>query len=161
MSMSERDELERFFNEAVNDFEEASGKLEDPAMARKALAQALMWAYGLHEWLRKHHPQYDAWFENEPAHDYFHGAQYVRDIGTHNYTKMVKCTDGATLPFVLQQPLFDLEWRPLSELPVPDKKFTSTKSTQVKQGAYRTHLEGKPARSTLAWLSDLFKRAPR
>jgi len=158
--VAERDDLERFFAEEVLAFRQASSTLNDPAKARKALGQSLKWAYSLHEWLRKNQPGYEAWLEKDAAQDYLRGAQYVRDIDTHNSTTLVSVT-AATFPLEFPQPFFDLAWKPLSALPAPDAKVANQKSTKDKQSAYVARLENSPARITLGWLSDLFTRAPR
>jgi hypothetical protein len=158
--MAERDDLERFLAEEILAYRTASRSLNDPPQATKALAHVLKWAYSLHEWLKKNHAAYTAWHASDSAYEHLHGALYVRDIDTHDFSTVVEVSP-AMFPLELPQPFFDLVWKPLSALPAPDASIANRKSTKEKQAAYVKYLQGVPARMTLLWLEDLFKRAPR
>lgn len=85
------------------------------------------------------------------------GIRYARNRALHQFAEIVKMVRGAALPIALAAPLWEFEWRLVSELPPPDSTHNN-KSQKAGEAVYKDKLAGTPARFALDAVARWFDR---
>jgi hypothetical protein len=142
---------------AVVRFEEAA-RSKDSAAAFRPLFEALNWAAALDERLGKHwapegEPLAWSWRASLSGAEAMEGLRFVRNRLHHQWAAALTL-DGDGRSYTRTYPLvyFEWRWRSVDEIPAGRERTGERE-------AYAEHLEGRPARATLATLADVFLHA--
>jgi hypothetical protein len=142
---------------AVERFEEAA-RSKDGAAAFGPLFEALNWAPALDERLGKHwapegEPLTWNWRARLSGAEAMEGLRFVRNRLHHQWADALTLNGGGRgYPRTYSVVYFEWQWRSVDEIPAGRERTGERE-------AYAEHLEGRPARATLATLADVFLRA--
>lgn len=145
------------YDQALTRFQSAA-KRRDAAPAFIALFEALNWAVALDEraaerWTPEGQPLGYAWRERVRGAHLMQAVRFARNGVHHQWSDALERNDGGmSFPMTFPLVFFEWRWRPLAELP----PSPPTKRLPEEQEAYRSWLEGKPARVTLHELGGAF-----
>lgn len=147
--------LNNFFNEEANNFLVVTRLDNNSDVALKSVGHTILWACALDEFYKKSYPDnYDDVCAQDEKFGIVAGIRYARNRAVHQFTQLLYIADGAMLPALLPMPFFEINWRPVSDLPKPDKGHEHKKL----EGFYTKHLENKPVRYAIQDLKIYFER---
>ena len=149
-----RDRLESAYLEEVTNYISSTRLEHHEEQALKAVGQSLLWSCALIEFYRKGISDYNIYLQSHPSRDLVKGIIYSRNRVLHQFIQLVFITDdGAAFPIILPAPFFEIRWKPLKALPLPDKGFEDVKRAKC----YEDNLENIPIRFTFEKLTQFFK----
>lgn len=132
-----------------------AAKGRDAAKGFHPLFETLNWAVALDDrigahWAPEGKPLDWRWRERVSGAEVMKGVRWARNSVHHQWSDTLVQTKGARFPMTFPVVFFEWVWRPARELPDPGRPDSNGEI------AYEEHLEGRPARVTLAQLSEVF-----
>tara|TARA_R110001606_G_scaffold83958_6_gene191454 strand:- start:11565 stop:12050 length:486 start_codon:yes stop_codon:yes gene_type:complete len=149
-----QERLNNFFNEEVDDYLMNTRFNDNPEVTLKSVGHAILWACALDEFYKKKYPNYESLRKSDLKFEVVAGIRYARNRAVHQFTQLLYITEGAELPALLPMPFFEIRWKEVADLPVPDKGYENRELAAF----YRKHLENKPVRHAFDDLREYFER---
>ena len=156
MSDATRSRLEKYFFEETDLFLNKTRLCDDSEIALKNVCHAVMWACSLDEYYQKAYSSgYESFRKTDSSSDSVLGIRYARNRSIHQFTQVLNISDGMQFPGTFPITFFEIKWKPISELPPPDKKHPQEKLRH----AYEVVLESQPIRQAFEVMKMYFERA--
>jgi hypothetical protein len=145
------------YERAVERFVRAS-KTRDPVQVFSPLFEALNWAVALDDqagshWAPEGTPLGWAWRKRVSGGEVVNAIWGARNRVHHQWADALILSEGFSFPVVLPMVTHEWRWRPLSELPEPDRPAAAGADAH-----YEQFLAGRPARMALAELRVPFRQ---
>jgi hypothetical protein len=149
-----QERLNNFFDEEVDDYLMNTRLNDNPEVTLKSVGHTILWACALDEFYKKKYPNYESLRKSDLKSEVVAGIRYARNRAIHQFTQLLYITDGAELPALLPMPFFEIRWKEVADLPVPDKGYENREL----EAFYTKHLENKPVRHAFEDLKEYFER---
>lgn len=133
-----------------------ASKQGDGIAAFLPLFETLNWAVALEDRIRQHwapegKPLDWEWRERVSGGELMQGVRWARNGVHHRWSDALAPSEGFQFPITFPLAFFEWVWRPTTELPELARPYPEG------QVAYEHHLQGRPARVTLASLLAVFE----
>lgn len=96
-----------------------------------------------------------AWREQIDGAKIMQGIRFARNSVHHQWSDALELSRGRTYPKSYPVVFFEWQWRPVDDLPEP-KEEKQNKHWAEGKAVYETMMEGKPARTSLEKLAEVF-----
>lgn len=153
-SIPTQERLNNFFNEEVNNYLENTRLNNNPEVTLKSVGHTILWACALDEFYKKQYSNYESLRKSDQKSEIVAGIRYARNRAIHQFTQLLYITEGAEFPALFPIPFFEIRWKEVADLPVPDKGHENKNLEEF----YIKHLENKPVRHAFEDLKGYFER---
>ena len=150
-----RNRLEKYYHQEVENYLSSIRLDNNTEQALKSVGQSMFWACNLMEFYEKYSSEYKKIRDSDQAIDVVKGIKYARHRVTHQFIQLLYATEGMAFPIMFPASFFEIRWKPLNQLPPPDKGHEHKSEGE----AYKKKLEDQPVRLTFYILDGFFNRA--